>query len=101
MNEVIEKYLGLSLNLYIDGKYTKSSSSSIFDVVDPATEIKIGEISLGILREVSPPNSQILKKELLEFKFVLVSNAPLNLKLKFSAPLNIFLFPNFKFNDVP
>ena len=45
-------------------------------------EIKIGEISLGILREVSPPNSHMLKKELLEFKFVLVSNAPLNLKLK-------------------
>ena len=53
MNEVIEKYLGLSLNLYIDGKYTKSSSSSSFDVVDPATEIKIGEIAEATSEEIN------------------------------------------------
>ena len=33
-----------------------------FVLGDFTFEIKIGEISLGIFREVSPPNSQILKK---------------------------------------
>ena len=51
MNDVIEKYMSLSHNLYVDGNYRKSSSSLSFDVVDPATEIKIGEIAEATLRK--------------------------------------------------
>ena len=53
MNDVIEKYLSLSHNLYVDGNYRKSSSSLSFDVVDPATEIKIGEIAEATPEEIN------------------------------------------------
>ena len=62
MNEVIEKYLGLSLNLYVDGKYTKSSSSSSFDVIDPATEIKIGEIAEATSEEINSSIEMFIEK---------------------------------------
>ena len=53
MNEVIEQYLNLSHNLYVNGKYQKSSSTSGLEVIDPATEIKLGEIAETTSNEIN------------------------------------------------
>ena len=53
MNEVIEKYLNLSHNLYVNGKHQKSSSTSGLEVIDPATEIKLGEIAETTSNEIN------------------------------------------------
>lgn len=53
MNNITERYLTLSHNLYINGQHQKSSSASGLNVIDPATEIKLGEIAESTLDEIN------------------------------------------------
>ena len=41
---VLDRFSEISSKIYMDGKFYKSQSTESIDVIDPATENKIGEI---------------------------------------------------------
>ncbi len=61
MENVLKKFTQLSNSLYVNGNYTSSTSTSSIDVIDPATENKLGEIAETTPNEIE--NSLDLSKQ--------------------------------------
>jgi len=61
MENVLKKISQLSNNLYVNGNYTSSTSTSSIEVIDPATENKLGEIAESTPDEIE--NSLEISKQ--------------------------------------